>query len=188
MKKILTIWEKKNKAIYNSFIVLLDEIAKDLCIEIEYFTLQEQNISGQFAEIRALKTDYLLVFDMAGFQQSTLQEVPSYNIMTQKQIHFLFDNDKKYQSYLFYPLALNLFFVESNWDLYIKYKREYPHLLNMEYIKGINLERHPSEMQMDVNKMRMKSAIYRVLCEVENASFFKASLQQKTWSQFWKDN
>ena len=54
MKKILTIWEKKNKAIYNSFIVLLDEIAKDLCIEIEYFALQEQNISGQFAEIRAL--------------------------------------------------------------------------------------------------------------------------------------
>jgi len=180
MKKVLVIWDKDNTLVYNSLIVCLEQIAKDLDLEIDYYPLAEKRLSAQFEEIRKMNTDYLWVFDMAGFQQTTLQEDSIYTILPQKQIHFLLSNDKKYREYLAQALSLNMFLLESNETLFRRYKREYSHILNLDLMDSLVAEKHPSEEQMDANKLAMKKEIKRIHEEVENSKQLKADLRLKT--------
>lgn len=182
MSRFLAIWDKKNDEIKNSLIASLDEIASDIGVEMHYYPLEDKNISKQFGEIRKVKADYLLVFDMAGFQQTTLQEVASYNIMPAKQIHFLFNNDKKYRTYLCQALALNLFLLEDNEELYRRYKRDYSQILNLDLIEKLTITKHPSVEQMDANKKIMLKSILSIYNEVESSTLLIEAQRQKTLS------
>lgn len=188
MKKFLTIWDKNNQEIENSIIPVLEEIGSEIGVELCYKPLTEKNRGKLFAEISKMKADYFLVFDMAGFQQSTLQEVSVYNIIPTIQIHFLFGNDRCYSPYLSQPLALNLFLVVCNDSLFRKYKRIYPHLLNLEYADPLTLKKSPSESELIRNKAILFHQIKRVYDEIENVTQLKEALQLKTSSQCGMDN
>lgn len=183
MRKGLVIWEKDNTEVEQSFVSIFREEMKFMDIELELFPLEKKDLGKQFGEIRKKEADFFFVFDMAGFEQTTLQEDPSYNIISTIQIHVLFSNDTKYRLYLHHDIALNLFLLIDNETLYRRYQREYNHLLNFDCLPKMNLKKHPTPEELDANKQILFSRMQQIITEVDDSAKLKEALQSQTYPE-----
>lgn len=169
MKKIVIVWEEKEQKLYGSLIKQAKKIAKELDMEAVFFPLQDKGKYKTYERLKEIDADYLLVFDMAGFEMSTLQEVSGYNILYAKQIHILFGNDEKYRKHLKKNLALNLFFFLSDENLLEAYKQEYPHILNLEAMPPLFTGKKLTVWQQEKNQEALRGIIEQVYHQVETA-------------------
>ncbi|MBD5464731.1 MAG: hypothetical protein HDR22_02755 [Lachnospiraceae bacterium] len=169
MKKIVIIWEEKKQNLFASLIKQVKKIAKELDMETIFFPLKGKGNHSTYESLKKLDADYLLSFDMAGFEMDTLQEVCAYNILYAKQIHILFQNEQKYREYLLQDMALNLFFFLSDEELLQKCKQEYPHILNLEAMPFLATGKKLTFEQQEKNRKALKMVIEKVYYEVETA-------------------
>lgn len=169
MKKIVIVWEEREQKLYGSLIKQAKKIAKELDMEAVFFPLQDKGNHKTYERLKEMDADYLLVFDMAGFEMSTLQEVSSYNILYAKQIHILFGNDEKYRKHLKKNLALNLFFFLSDENLLQEYKQEYPHILNLEAMPPLFTGKKLTAWQQEKNQEALRGIMEQVYHQVETA-------------------
>ncbi|MBD5545503.1 MAG: hypothetical protein HDR01_14985 [Lachnospiraceae bacterium] len=176
MKKLVIVLEEKNQHLYDSLAGQIKEAAKELDMETVYFLQQDNEKSQTHGKLSEIDADYLVSFDMAGFEISTLTEGSAYNLLYAKQIHILFQNDWKYQRFLQQDLAMNLFLFVGDEYLFKKYKQEYPHILNLEAMQPLYLGEKLTEEQQEKNGEAIRWVLKKVYNEIETAGILKDRL------------
>lgn len=169
MKKLVIVWEESKQSSFGSLIKQVMKIGKELDMEAYLFPIKGKGTHKVYEQIKERDAHYLLTFDMAAFEMSSLQEVPVYNILYAKQIHILMENDQKYRQYLQQDLALNLFLFVTDERLLQQYKQEYPHILNMEAMPSLATGKKLTVKQQETNYAALKWVMEKVYQEVEAA-------------------
>ncbi len=86
--------------------------------------------------LQELAPDLLVTVDLLGFEQRTLTDNLSYNIMDCKQVHLLLGKPAAGESCLRRQLSIAMFFYCVG-DAYYRYlKEQYPHLPYLKQIQG----------------------------------------------------
>ncbi len=178
MKKIAIILEEHNQKPFSTLAEQAMKAAKELDMEPIYFPLRERADIHTFERLRKLDADYLLSFDMAGFEMDTLTEESAYNLLYAKQIHILFQNDQKYRIYLRQNLAMNLFLFIGDEYLFKQYKQEYSHILNLEVMPPLVSGEELTKGRQEKNQKAIKQVMERVYQEIETAGAFKDRLSE----------
>lgn len=176
MKKIAIIFEENNQQLFGALAEQAIEAARELDMEPVYFPLKGRADIGTYERLRKMDADYLLSFDMAGFEMGTLTEDSAYNLLYAKQIHILFQNHQKYRTYLRQDLAMNLFLFIGDEYLFKRYKQEYSHILNLEAMPSLVYGEKLTKEQQEKNRKAIKWVMERVYQEVETAGSFKDRL------------
>lgn len=99
---------------------------------LQYEPGERRDIIG---EIKAFHPDVLITTDLAGFEQCTLTDNISYNLLDCKQLHLLFHRDLPNEPYLAGQLSIAMFFYCAG-DAYCDdLARKYP---NLPYLKSFS--------------------------------------------------
>ncbi len=165
--KMGIVWEENNRVLF-PVVQEAECVGKEMEMQVELLPLKPKE-GKLYEKLKKLDAEYLLTFDMAGFENDTYLEVPMYNLLYAKQIHILFNNNSKYQKYLYKNLGLNLFLFMSNARLLLRYREKYPHLLNLEEMPELETGINLSEEQEAKNKEILKAIIERIRFEAETA-------------------
>ena len=165
--KMGIVWEENNRVLF-PLIQEAECVGKEMGMQVELFPLKPKE-GKLYEKLKKLDAEYLLTFDMAGFENDTYLEVPMYNLLFAKQIHILLNNNSKYQKYLYKNLGLNLFLFMSNTRLLLLYREKYPHLLNLEEMPELETGINLSEELKARNREILKVIMERVRFEAETA-------------------
>ena len=176
MKKLVIVLEEKKQQLFGSLVEQVKTAAKALDMETLYFLQRDNENSHTYEQLRNMDADYLVSFDMAGFEMSTLTEDSAYTLLYARQIHILFQNDQKYRRYLQQDLAMNLFLFIGDECLFKQYKQEYPHILNLEAMPPLALGEKLTEEQQRKNGEALRWVIEKVYNEIETAGILKDRL------------
>lgn len=106
---------------------------------LQYLPGERRDIIG---EIKALRPDVLVTVDLPGFEQRTLTDNISYNLLDCKQLHLLLHENLRNESCLDGQLSIAMFFYCAGNTLYERLARRYPHL---PYLKKLPDERDKPE-------------------------------------------
>jgi hypothetical protein len=88
-----------------------------------------------FGQLKEVSPDILITSDLAGFEQATLTDNLSYNLLDCKQIHLLFHEHLQNERFLEKPLSIAMFFYCLG-DAYYQYlSGTYQ---NLPYLQKIN--------------------------------------------------
>lgn len=98
---------------------------------LQYTPGERRDIVG---EIKALRPDLLITIDLAGFEQCTLTDNISYNLLDCKQLHLLLHENLPNEPYLKGQLSIAMFFYCAGDAYYNELIRKYP---NMPYLKKL---------------------------------------------------
>ena len=98
---------------------------------LQYTPGERRDIVG---EIRALHPDLLITVDLAGFEQCTLTDNISYNLLDCKQLHLLLHENLPNEPHLKGQLSIAMFFYCAGDAYYDELIRKYP---NMPYLKKL---------------------------------------------------
>lgn len=169
MSMMTIVWEKGNKEIENSLVPEAREAAESCGMDVTLFPFQRKGGEDLYTCLREKDPDYILTFDMAGFEKTTLQEGAAYEILYAKQLHVLLNSEEKHQKFLRRDQPLNFFFFVQGEKTAEKYKREYPQLLNIDEMGELKIAYHLSEEERDSNRMALQKIIKKVKKEVETA-------------------
>ena len=178
MKKLTIVLDEKKQQLFGSLVEQVKKAAKAMDMETLCFCLQDNESGHIYEHLRKIDADYLMSFDMAGFEMSTLTEGSAYNLLYAKQIHILFQNDRKYRRYLQQDMAMNLFLFIGDERLFKQYKQDYPHILNMEAMPPLTLGEKLTEEQQRKNGEALRWVIEKVYNEIETAGIFKDRLSE----------
>lgn len=99
--------------------------------------------------------DLIITFDLAGFEQTTLMDGISYNLVNSKFVNFLLHENLKNEKCLSKQLSLSMFFYCAG-EEYAAYLRE--HYPNIPYLKTLQGSEETVEAAM-------RSAVGEVLAE-----------------------
>ena len=109
-------------------------------------------------KVKELSPDILITVDLEGFEQSTLTDNISYNLLDCKQIHFILNRNLPNERYLEKPLSMAMFFYCTD-NEYCKYLLEkYP---DIPYLKAMNIE----NIERDSVTANV-DALWKSVCEV----------------------
>lgn len=112
------------------------------------------------SEIKAFRPDVLVTTDLAGFEQCTLTDNISYNLLDCKQLHLLLHENLPNESYLARQLSIAMFFYCAG-DAYYDYLvQKYP---DLPYLKSLSEWR--SETNMTVGNSNAE-ILYKAFREV----------------------
>lgn len=92
---------------------------------LQYSAGERRDIIG---EIKALHPDLLITTDLAGFEQCTLTDNISYNLLDCKQLHLLLHENLPNEPYLKGQLSIAMFFYCAGDACYDYLTQKYPHL------------------------------------------------------------
>lgn len=105
--------------------------------EITYLSEDSGAIKSIQRKVKELSPEVLITVDLAGFEQRTLTDNISYNLLDCKQIHFILNRNLPNERYLEKPLSISMFFYCQD-NEYCKYLLEkYP---DIPYLKAMNIE------------------------------------------------
>lgn len=100
--------------------------------DLQYTPGERRDIIG---EIKAFHPDVLITTDLAGFEQCTLTDNISYNLLDCKQLHLLLHKNLPNEPYLARQLSIAMFFYCVG-DMYYDYLvQKYP---NLPYLKSLS--------------------------------------------------
>lgn len=111
--------------------LIREEKAEVICLQ--YILREHRDIIG---EIKTLCPEVLITVDLPGFEQCTLTDNISYNLLDCKQLHFLLHENLRNESYLAGQLSIAMFFYCAGEALYNRLARKYPHLPYLKKIPG----------------------------------------------------
>ena len=110
--------------------------------------------------VKSLHPELLITVDLAGFEQRTLTDNISYNLLDCKQLHLLFHENLPNEKYLSKQLSIAMFFYCAG-DTYYEYLcKLYPHVPYLRELPGWQFRRN--EKVADKNA----AILYAVLLEV----------------------
>lgn len=92
---------------------------------VQYTPQERRDLIG---EIKAYQPDILITADLAGFDQCTLTDNISYNLLDCKQLHLLLHEKLPNESCLTGQLSIAMFFYCAGDAYYKDLKAKYPHL------------------------------------------------------------
>lgn len=167
MDKIIIIWNQYDGKEWDILARQAETAAQELEMQVITYPLSSRMTNEDYGKIKELDADYLMTFDMAGFEQDTLQEVPSYNMVFAKQIHILLGDNPKYSDYLCRSLSLNQFLFAQTEEQAEYISKEYPQLLNVEGMPQFAFKGQMSDGQNRANIDAIKWAIEKVRSEVK---------------------
>lgn len=122
------------------------------------FLCEDNGTIKSMQKVKELSPDMLITVNLEGFEQSTLTDNISYNLLDCKQIHFIFDKNLPNERYLIKPLSISMFFYCTD-DEYCKYLLEkYP---DIPYLKTMNIE----GIEQDSVTANV-DALWKSVCEV----------------------
>lgn len=102
------------------------------------------------AEIRNAKADLLVNFNLSGFEQRTLTDGISYNLLDCKQIHILLKAGLPNEKYLAKQLSISMFFYCASFD-YCSYLRDrYADIPYLRVIEGWKEEEDRAEENAEI--------------------------------------
>ena len=160
--KFIIVSEQSKNLIYG-----MEELRNKLAGESnrEVFCLQyncgeHRDIIG---EIKALHPDLLITTDLAGFEQCTLTDNISYNLLDCKQLHLMFHGKLLNEPYLARQLSIAMFFYCAGDACYDGLICKYP---NIPYLKKISGWQESIEPQAQArNAEILYAAVEEVLQE-----------------------
>lgn len=114
----------------------LDKLIQEDKAEIT--CLQYIPVGGRdiISEIKARRPDVLITVDLVGFEQRTLTDNISYNLLDCKQLHLLLHENPRNESYLAGQLSIAMFFYCAGDALYNRLAQRYPHLPYLKKLPG----------------------------------------------------
>ena len=125
------------------------------------YTLGERR--EMIGEIKAFHPDVLITTDLAGFEQCTLTDNISYNLLDCKQLHFLLHKKLPNEPYLAGQLSIAMFFYCAG-DMYYDYLlKKYP---NLPYLKSLSEWRSETNVTVENSNAEI---LYKAFREVVQA-------------------
>ena len=148
MDSILFIYGQVNK----SYIEVRD---KDLRL------IRREEIEGTINQkIKDIDPKLIITNNLKGFEEVTLTEHPSYNLLNCRQIHLITEHLGSKEIYLNHNLSLSMFFYCTNKEYGEKIKRKYSSLHSLEIIEQWNEQEYFLE---ESNIKRLKTIVNYVL-------------------------
>ena len=83
--KMGIVWEENNRVLF-PVVQEAECVGKEMGMQVELLPLKPKE-GKLYEKLKKLDAEYLLTFDMAGFENDTYLEVPMYNLLYAKQIH-----------------------------------------------------------------------------------------------------
>lgn len=156
---IAIIWKEnsENVCAVRQFVELLHR-KKDM--EIISICLSDQKKGDFISEIKTLHPDLLITVDLQGFEQSTLTDSVSYNLLDCKQLHLLLHERLSNELYLDRQLSIAMFFYCVGNSYYEYLKRRYTGLPYLKMLPGWQTDADKDAIDKNVE------ALYKALEEV----------------------
>ncbi len=137
-----------------------EKLSRENDVEVSYLQYTPGERRDIISEIRAFHPDMLITTDLAGFEQCTLTDNISYNLLDCKQLHLLLHENLPNEPYLARQLSIAMFFYCAG-DMYGDYlAQKYP---NLPFLKS--LPEWEAETDAAVRSHNAE-ALYRVFQEV----------------------
>lgn len=96
----------------------------------------DMEVFGDLQHMRERKTEMLLVFNLSGFNHTTLTDNISYNLLPCKQIHILTKDNPPNEKYLEKQLSISMFFYCTDSKYYQYLLEKYPDIPYLKEVKG----------------------------------------------------
>lgn len=113
-----------------------ERLTHDKNIEISFLTWPSPKQEDLISEIKSRQPDLLITTDLAGFEQCTLADNVSYNLLDCKQLHLLLHGNLPNEPYLKGQLSIAMFFFCAG-DAYCdELARKYPRLPWLKKLPG----------------------------------------------------
>lgn len=147
--KLVVVSEKQS--IFEKYSELLQsKIEQDLKCEV-ICVFQNKKESRKFInELKALAPDVLLTVNLLGFEQCTLTDNISYNLLNCKQVHLLLHEKLANEKYLSKQLSIAMFFYCSGDVYYEHLKTTYPNLPYLKKIEGWQIGESDSNILLNI--------------------------------------
>ncbi len=162
--KIAVISEQNAESMggFERFIEILGKNGNMEIVRILYESGKRRDIIG---EVKALHPEILITADLPGFEQCTLTDNISYNLLDCKQMHLLFRERLPNERYLKKQLSIAMFFYCAGNRYYEYLRRQYP---DIPYLKTLpDWQAGADEEIMDENAEVLCGAFQEVLRECE---------------------
>lgn len=112
------------------------ELEQSLEAQVAYLFQNGRSRGKLISDIKSASPDILLTVDLEGFEQCTLTDNISYNLLNCKQIHLLLHEELENEKYLSRQLSIAMFFYCAG-DTYFSYlESAYPQLPYLKEIAG----------------------------------------------------
>lgn len=98
---------------------------------------EERPLHEQFFRLRNIKPQLVITFDLAGFEMRTLQETPSFNIISCRMAHLIMKADKETEDCLNVPLNFSMFFYTADSDHAESIRKKYPFVEHISALKAL---------------------------------------------------
>ncbi len=141
----------------------IDKLTQEHKAEItclQYIPRGGKDIIG---EIKVQRPEVLITVDLPGFEQRTLTDNISYNLLDCKQLHFLLHENLRNESYLAGQLSIAMFFYCAGDALYNRLAQRYPYLPYLKKIPGE--QEKPDDQTEKGNGERYYGALQEMLRE-----------------------
>jgi hypothetical protein len=112
----------------------LEKLEADTNYEVIYAGEETAPKRNLFSRVKELQPDVLITVDLLGFEQSTLTDNISYNLLDCKQIHLLLNEKNNKEHFLNKQLSISMFFYCLGDTYYDYLSTAYP---NLPYLKKI---------------------------------------------------
>lgn len=165
MQKILLVYEEMEKDNYADVCIMLEEILNELGMQTERLCIVMGEPTQKYVEkMQSREFDYICSLDMAGFQISTLLDIPAYNIIPAKQIHIVVD-ERIMSLCEKMEMALNLYLYIPK---HMKHgKLNLSHLPNLKKYETLEKNQKGRPIKSAVNRDILKEIINEVIADVE---------------------
>ncbi|MCM1302714.1 MAG: hypothetical protein NC305_06905 [Lachnospiraceae bacterium] len=129
----------ENRCVLKGFMEMLERESDIETVCISYPLEKQKNLIG---EIKALRPDLLITADLSGFEQCTLTDNVSYNLLDCKQLHLLLHEKLPNEQYLKKQQSIAMFFYCAGNAYYEYLHKYYPHLPYLKQIPDWQLEKN----------------------------------------------
>lgn len=113
-----------------------EKLEREEGAEVIFLPYDAKERKDLIGDIKALSPQLLITTDLSGFEQCTLTDNISYNLLDCKQLHVLFHENLPNERYLKKQLSISMFFYCAGTAYYGRLRRQYPDLPYLEELSG----------------------------------------------------
>lgn len=136
----------------------MEGLSQEKNVEISCLTWPDPKQGDLISEIRSQRPDLLITTDLAGFEQCTLADNISYNLLDCKQIHLLLHEKLPNEPYLKGQLSIAMFFYCAG-DTYCDYLTQKYH--DLPWLKELSDWQEGTDRQAQESNAETLGAVFR---------------------------
>ncbi len=154
---------KSEDRLLQNYIINVKNVLLNTICKSEEVSILEGNISDLRKQLREVPADIIITFDLEGFEQSTLTDGISYNLLNSKFVNLLLHENLPNEKYLKKQLSISMFFYCVGDGYYQHLLNSYPELPYLKPLEGWQVAE--GEESMTRNLECIMAAIEEVLRE-----------------------